>query len=196
MIFAGSRVVYSIAALALLIRCAGSGTGAKQVPPPRPTIQKFAAENEIVVRGATGTLNAAFQNGTGSIDHGVGLVTSGSPVVVSPVEDTTYTLSVTNDWGTVTSTTLVKVVPDSPITIAPISIPPSVAPGQFGTASILPVDGASYSWQVFNATFSSPHNGPSIQFVAGERGAVMLYCTVTRGHYTASAVASCPILPL
>ena len=74
-----------------------------------PTITSFTATSIVV--GASANLTAVFADGTGVINNGVGNVTSGTAVSVSPTSTTTYTITVTNAAGTaVTETATVDVV--------------------------------------------------------------------------------------
>jgi formylglycine-generating enzyme required for sulfatase activity len=93
--------------LALGISC---GSGGGDSAPPRPAIASFVAAKSPITAGTSTTLTAVFSNGTGSIDHGVGAVTSGTPVSITPTADTTYTLTVSGEGGTTTSTVAVQVV--------------------------------------------------------------------------------------
>jgi hypothetical protein len=78
-----------------------------------PVITSFTATAPTITTGTSTTLTAVFSGGTASVNNGVGVVTSGTPVTVSPGSTTTYTLTVTNAATTpasVTSTTMVTVV--------------------------------------------------------------------------------------
>ncbi len=87
---------------------------------PAPTITSFTPASPTITSGSSTTLTAVFNAGTGgnaSVDNGVGAVTSGTAVSVSPTSNTTYTLTVTNAAGTsVTQQTTVTVVPAPVIT--------------------------------------------------------------------------------
>jgi Bacterial Ig-like domain (group 3) len=75
---------------------------------PGPSIDSFSASPQVVPAGGSTQLTAFFSNGTGSIDNGVGAVTSGIPVTVTPNgTSTTYTLTVTGPGGTTSATTTV-----------------------------------------------------------------------------------------
>jgi hypothetical protein len=88
-----------------------------------PVITSFVAAKSPIARGTSTTLTAVFSNGTGNIDQGVGSVTSGQSVTISPQTDTTYTLTVTGQGGTVTKTTSVVVVAPSEPVIQTVSFP-------------------------------------------------------------------------
>lgn len=69
-------------------------------------ISSFTAEREKLTKGQATKLTAVF-SGTGSIDHEIGDVTSGQPVDTPILNaDTTYTLTVTADDGSVHAKTV------------------------------------------------------------------------------------------
>ena len=73
-----------------------------------PTIASFVASPTTVGPGGSASLTGVFANGTGVITPGNIPVTSGAPVSVTPSATTTYTLTVTNPFGTaITGTTTV-----------------------------------------------------------------------------------------
>jgi len=105
----------------------GSITGSQTVTVASvpPTISSFTAAPASISNGTSTTLIAVFSGGTGTIDHGVGTVTSGTPVVDFPTATTTYTLTVTNTAGvTSTATASVTVVPFP--TISSFAVEPRV----------------------------------------------------------------------
>jgi hypothetical protein len=80
-----------------------------------PTISSFGPAAATITAGNSTTLTAVFSGGTGTIG-GVGTVTSGTPVSVTPSATTTYTLTVTNSAATpptVTASTMVTVNPST-----------------------------------------------------------------------------------
>ncbi len=84
------------------------------VDEPPPVILSFDATPSIVSDGDTVTLVPVFSGGTGVIDQGVGAVTSGQAVTVTPTPGATtaYTLTVTNGAGVaVTATAAVTSYP-------------------------------------------------------------------------------------
>ena len=84
---------------------------------PPPAITSFVSGAPSITAGTSTTLTAAFSGGTGSVNNGVGAVTTGTAVNISPAATTTYTLTVTNAAGTtVTATVTVTVVPAPAIT--------------------------------------------------------------------------------
>ncbi|HXC16078.1 MAG TPA: kelch repeat-containing protein [Holophagaceae bacterium] len=87
-----------------------------------PTITQFTADS-LIPLGGTAKLMAWFQNGQGQIDNGVGPVTSGTAVFVSPTVSTTYTLTVISQTGTSTTAQATVGVPTSNT----ISVTPSLS---------------------------------------------------------------------
>jgi hypothetical protein len=78
---------------------------------PAPTIASFNAASSTITAGTSVDLTAGFNDGTGSINNGIGAVSTGVAKNVTPSVTTTYTLTVTNSVGTqVTSTVTVTVV--------------------------------------------------------------------------------------
>lgn len=77
-----------------------------------PAITTFTASPTRIANGANGALYAVFTGGTGSINQGVGAVTSGTPANVSPSSTTPYILTVSNvlnDTATATASIAVDV---------------------------------------------------------------------------------------
>src|SRR2546430_10901403 len=52
--------------------------------PAAPAITSFSATPASITSGQTARLTASFSNGIGSVDQGIGLVTSGVAVTVAP----------------------------------------------------------------------------------------------------------------
>jgi hypothetical protein len=80
-----------------------------------PTITSFSATPETIAKGESVTLRWSIKDAlAASIDHGVGPINvDANPAngerVVSPTENTTYTLTVSNGAGSVTKTASVTV---------------------------------------------------------------------------------------
>lgn len=81
---------------------------------PAPAIAAFVPLPAIITRGDTATLTPSFTNGTGAVDHGLGAVTSGPALTVSPTQSTTYRLTVTDAAGDATSSLATITVVDAP----------------------------------------------------------------------------------
>jgi hypothetical protein len=127
----------------------------KVVPPP--TIDRFTASQTLVPPGTSVVLQPVFSAGTGSLDQGLGPVTSAQQVTVKPPQTTTYTLSVTNEAGrevraSVTVSVLVQPRIDrfdfSPGAIAPGGSAGLMAVFSGGTGQVMPDVGLVTSGQV------------------------------------------------
>ena len=90
----------------------GSGSGGGGAPVPAASITEFTAANDRVPSGGSTILTAVFVNGAGSIDNGIGAVTSGVPVTATLSTTTTYTLTVVGVGGPATQQ-LKIIVPDT-----------------------------------------------------------------------------------
>jgi hypothetical protein len=105
-----------VAVLLTLLGCGGGGGSTTPPSPSAPTITAFTATPSSVPTGQTTSLFATFANGIGTIDHGVGQATSGqnitSPAITTAI---TFTLTVTGQGGTVTSTATVTINPFSTV---------------------------------------------------------------------------------
>ncbi|WP_285723190.1 lactonase family protein [Geothrix rubra] len=185
--------------LAALSGCGGGGGGS--VPPP--VLTSFTSARSPITRGTSTSLTAVFSNGAGQVDHGIGAVSTGTPVTVSPTQDTTYTLTVGNSQGTtVTGKVAVRVVapPETPVVAAPAR----VTAGQGGyTASVPDQPGCAYAWTVTGATVTAGDGTASLTFTPVAAGQVNLSCVVTNAAGTAStagtatsAIVAPPVLPV
>lgn len=77
-----------------------------------PQALTITASKTSINVGESVELTVVFNNGTGTIDNGVGNVISAIPVTVAPAITTTYTLTVTDTEGVTTTTGLtIDVVP-------------------------------------------------------------------------------------
>ncbi|MBL0209320.1 MAG: hypothetical protein IPQ13_00155 [Holophagaceae bacterium] len=95
----------------------------------KPVITSFAASPSTITSGNSANLTPVFTNGMGSINNGLGTVQTGVPVKVSPVQTTSYLLTVTNSAGAfVQISTTIKVV-DAPTGISLVAIPPIITIG-------------------------------------------------------------------
>ncbi len=178
-----------VAGLALLVASACNYGGANgqttTVVSPAPTISVFTAAQATVTMGAGTTLLAVFSNGTGTIDQGVGTISSGATVAVTPTATTTYTLTVTGAGGTITQSTSITV---NPMPVATIT--PSVTLATVGTpglaASVPSQPGDTYLWTATGGSITSGQGTAQIIFTAGSGAAVVLGVTVTNPAGTAN----------
>ena len=157
---------------------------------PHPPISLVAGHNPITMGDST-TLTASWPttgasaSASGSVDQGVGTVTNGTPVTITPTADTTYTLTYTDPIGTLHTAVTVHVVaaPTTPI----ITAPAEVTAGATGlTASVPAQADGSYTWTVVGGAITAGAGTPQITFSAGTSGTVQLSCIVTNAAGTAS----------
>jgi hypothetical protein len=107
-------------ALASTLACGGgSGSGSSSTAAAAAAITSFSAAQPNLAPGQSTTLTAVFSGGAGTVDQGVGAVTSGAPVTVSPGGTTTYTLTVSG--GTALTATTTVTVGSQVVTYANLS---------------------------------------------------------------------------
>jgi 6-phosphogluconolactonase (cycloisomerase 2 family) len=171
--------------LALLSGCGGGGGS---VPPP--VLTSFTSAKSPITQGTSTTLTAVFSNGVGQVDHGVGAVTAGTAVAISPTQDTTYTLTVGNSQG-LTVTGKVAVVVVAPPATPTVAAPAHVTAGQGGcTASVPDQAGCTYAWTVTGATITAGDGTASLTFTPGTSGQVSFSCVVTNAAGTPSTAGT------
>lgn len=90
----------------IFISACGDGGSASS---PEPGISNFSAVSTTIAVGSNVDLTVEFVGGTGVINNGIGEVTSGSTISVSPGTTTTYNLTVTNSAGSIAVTSFVTV---------------------------------------------------------------------------------------
>jgi hypothetical protein len=92
-------------------------------------VLEFKAEPSVITAGGTATLRWKVQAASRVIiDNGVGEVAPQGETTVSPTEDTTYTLTATNDAGEVVTKSVKVTVTATP----PVSTPPPINPAPPG----------------------------------------------------------------
>jgi hypothetical protein len=134
-----------VAALVVLpVGCGGSSSSPTPTTTPptnlAPTIASFSATQTVIAAGGSTQITAVFSGGTGSISPGVGTVTSGMAVTVTPLVSTTYMLTVTD----ATAHTAVQPV------IVGVTKPPFELVSLSSTG--VPADWGSYlRWQTLSA---------------------------------------------
>ena len=114
-----------------LTACGGDDGGARSTstdgdtsgtPTAPPEISSFTATTTTITEGTSVTLTAVFSNGSGTIDNGIGEIISGASRTVSPMETTTFTLTVSNSAGVVvTSSVEITVEPTPPFILNIVS---------------------------------------------------------------------------
>jgi hypothetical protein len=133
-----------------------TGTVTPPTPGGMPTINSFTATPSIIGLGDSAILSWSVSNATSvSINYGVGSVGSSGSTYVSPSTTTTYTLTATNAYGSLTAAALVQV--------SGIPSPPSGLPTvNYFDASppIISVGGSSLlRWNTSYATSVTIDNG-------------------------------------
>ena len=138
---------------------AGSSTGLDSaelyVDPAESPLTAFTATPASITWGQSARLDFSFARGTGVLSPGVGAVTSGVPVTVSPQATTTYTLTVTYGFGDVAT---------APVTVTVVPIPPVITHGPLADQAVLA--GATVTFTV--VATGSP--APTYQWYMGSRG--------------------------
>ncbi len=170
----------------LTVQCVVTNAAGKAAQPVVATvavkvssITGFKAEPAQVTSGAATSLLATFSGGTGRIEPGNLPVTSGTPVTVHPLADTTYTLTLSSGTNAVVSAQAVVSVVPAPVD-TPIRLQGGVQAGLSGyQASVNPQAGCSYHWRIANGTLTAGADTPTVTFSAGAPGPMTLECRVT-----------------
>jgi hypothetical protein len=164
-----------------------------------PAITSFTAASSLVTVGTGTTLTAVFSGGAGSVDHGIGPVTSGVAVATGPLAaDTTFTLTVNNGAGltaTGTATVATTAAPEAVV----ITAPADVTAGATGLVASVPAQaGDTYAWAITGGVLTAGAGTSGITFSAGTSGSIVLTCVVTNAAGTASApgTATIAIVPV
>jgi len=183
-----------LACLLLLASCAcGGSTQSHHVPPAAPVISEFQVDPDPLTAGTSGTLTAIFSGGTGTIDQGVGPVSSGIPIATSTLlRDTSFTLTVIGDGGTATQACMARVTaaPLAPV----ISGPAALVAGQGGyTASVPLQPGMTFAWTIAGGSFTAGNGTAQVAFTAGQAGTLQLSCVAANAAGTVSAPATLAI---
>ena len=111
------RLFLTMGLLGIFAGCGGGGSSPAPapVPAPLPAITTFTITPGSVAPGGAAVLAFTFTGGSGVVDQGVGVVTSGATRNVAPPATTTYTLTVTSPAGTAV--------------MAPVTLMVTAAPG-------------------------------------------------------------------
>jgi len=156
-----------------------SATGSARVTVvAAPTITDFTASKTSVSPGETFTLKGTFANGKGAIDHGVGSVSSATPVSVKADVSKYYYLTVTNPAGsTVNKYVYVTVTPTPDVTVTAVS--PVTTGATSCWASVNAISGGAYAWSITNGTISGQATSSTVYYTPGAVGTCTLTCKVT-----------------
>ena len=120
--------VYHVVATSLENNSRKATATVKVVAPP--IVDGFVASSMTLLPGAEATLTPVFSGGTASLEPGVGTVLSGRPYTVRPAVTTTFTLSVTNEAGTVATASLTINVGIPPVIQGFVAFPTLVSTGE------------------------------------------------------------------
>ena len=99
------NIFISLFILVLISACSSGGSSSSS----DPGISNFSAASTTIAVGSSVNLTVEFVGGTGVINNGIGEVTSGAAISVSPATTTTYNLTVTNSAGSIAVTSFVTV---------------------------------------------------------------------------------------
>jgi hypothetical protein len=138
-----------------------------------PVIVSWAADRDTVTDGETAMMTPVFGDGTGSVNQGIGSVTTGNPVATGVLQfaPVTYTLTVTGFRGAVVTANLTVVPVDPPLIFSFASVARSVAIGDSAILHPLFYVDAGVTGSVDrgigtvlsnNAVLSSPVSGPTL----------------------------------
>jgi len=163
-----------------------------------PVITSFTSDAATVAPGQSTTLRWSVTNATSvSIDHGVGLV-SGTSVVVTPVDTTTYTLTATGSGGRATQSVSVSV--HSPFLHLQYDDPP-VGAGKLrlvrnasstATHLVLDLQVGGNPVTGFGIALSLPVDAAKVTFTPAS-GLVVNATTLDAGSAPATAAATLPL---
>ena len=164
-----------------------------------------------ITEGESLNLYALYGGAGATIDHGVGAISSGTTVVVSPTATTTYTLTVTNGAGHTSTATFTVTVNSAPSTTAPSTTttvptttttvaPSSIAHFISGATSITQGE-TTYLWASFvGASATVDHgvgsisNATSIDISPSQTTTYTLTVTNGAGH-TSTATRTITVNP-
>ncbi|MFN7922819.1 MAG: OmpA family protein [Bryobacteraceae bacterium] len=117
---------------------------------PRPQIVQFSASPVQIVEGDSSTLTWRVMGAnTVTIDQGIGKVDPNGSQKVTPANNTVYTLTATNDFGTSTMQATVEVLPR--VKIVSFTVTP--------TTIRQPGEPVTFKWETMNATHVSIDGG-------------------------------------
>jgi hypothetical protein len=157
-----SPTVYTLTATNSLGSVSSSATVTITQPTSLPLILSFSIYPTSIQPGDSATLQWQTGGATSvSIDQGVGTVAQAGQLQVSPADTTTYTLTATNDAGSVTAAVTLTVIV---VTGQPFIVSFSASP------TVIPLgDSATLQWQVTGATSVSITPGIGTISASGTR---------------------------
>lgn len=167
-----------------------------------PTVEYFTATPAAVMLNDPSTLTWSVQNATTvTIDNGVGTVAATGSTDVTPLVDTTYTLTATNADGSTTSTAQVAILPAADLDIAFDPTPivwtyDSGADTTSGTFSIVLTETngvAGHIYSAFVGLYLNADPGSRIASVNWGGGDFAADGTLTLGPHTISGTGQATI---
>ena len=173
-----------------------------------PSAASLTASNTSPLFGATITLTPVFTGGTGSVDQGVGTVTSGTAKTSAAVTvPTTFHLTVTNTAGQTASSASALVTPQTvsvdPPTATQAFVTTSLTQafaanvrGAFNTAVTWSANGGSFSGSTWTAPSTTGTYTITATSVADPTKSNSTTVTVVNPPTLASFIATDPILSL
>ncbi|HJW73858.1 MAG TPA: hypothetical protein VJ486_13625, partial [Geothrix sp.] len=183
-----SRLLPILILLISLFSCGGnskkSGGGGS------PIIYDFRPGRANLNPGTSTLLLANFVGGTATIDQGIGPVTSGVPIPVSPSKTTVYTLTVRGESGDpATANTTISVGPMS-VSITPSAVSVVTGQSQLFTPAVIGLSDPRLTWSAEGGTIDS--NGV---FVAGNTPGAYVIGAQSVADPTLCAKAFVTVLP-
>src|ERR1700751_1844294 len=128
---AAARVVAVVCAALAATSC-GGGSSPSNPGGQAPVITSFAASPSWVTSGQTSTLNWSVTGATSLSIAPIGAV-SGTSTQVTPVADTNYTLTATNQYGSTQAQATLAVFPPPTTWFAPIGATTAIPQTQGAT---------------------------------------------------------------
>ncbi len=153
-----------------------------------PSIGSFNADTDIVEVGESSVLSWSVTSATKvSIEPGIGTVSLTGSQRVFPEKNTTYTLTATNEFGSVDATKVVYVQkPSEPTAPEPISTPKQMSPAD-GTVFDNSTSGATLEWTAVSGASSytveiDAYDSSSGLWLSGSSGSQIISGISTTSH--------------
>lgn len=176
----------SLLAALVVTGCGGAGGPASNSPAGNRGSASIAATPATVVVGDLITISVAYSGGSGTVDHGIGPLSSGAKATyraqASDVGDLVFKLTVNksgaaDNISSVSNSVHVINVPPVPEILAPTYV--TVGRDYQATTSDVLEPGWSINWDVKNGLVVSGQGTGSIVFRAEGGGAVQLSCAIS-----------------
>jgi hypothetical protein len=163
------------------------GTPYMTLVTPNPIINTFSASSATIVDGSSTTLTPNFDQGSASINNGVGSVSSGQGYSVSPSVTTTYTLTVTNSIGRSTSQSITIYVNSIAINSQPVNA--TINTNDFNSMTVSATGSGiiTYQWYDSNGILNG-NVGPTLR--SNQTGTFYAIATSTLNGTTITATSN------